>query len=141
VRKNSSGKFEIVRKKGANVPKISVTKDGHLYSPNAVKGNHGNNLNSTNEQHGYYIIDKYTGKRVKVGVSGQPLKSDGSSSRAQSQVDKLNAEREREQFTHEVAKKVPSGENARKEILEWEKQEAKKLRKNNEIDPKIHQKP
>ena len=102
---------------------------------------HGNSASSTNEQHGYYIIDTDTGKRVKVGVSGQPLKSNGSSPRAQSQVDKLNEQFKEEKFTHEVVKKVPSGENARKEILEWEKQEAEKLRKNNEIDPKIHQKP
>jgi hypothetical protein len=56
-------------------------------------------------------------------------------------VDKLNADRGRTQFTHEVVHEVPAGQNAREKILEWEKNEANRLREAGEIDPQIHQKP
>ncbi len=47
---------------------------------------HGNSLLSTNPNHVYVIVDQDTGKLIKVGISGQPLNSDGSSPRANSQL-------------------------------------------------------
>jgi hypothetical protein len=102
---------------------------------------HGNSKDSTNAQHGYHIIDTDTGNRVKPGVSGQPLNPDGTSPRAQSQVDKLNEPFEREKYTHEVVQEIPSKPKARQEILDWEKAEAERLRDAGEIDPAIHQRP
>jgi len=51
---------------------------------------HGNSLNNTKPHHVYEIIDNVTGRRVKTGVSGQPLNQDGSSPRANRQVNALN---------------------------------------------------
>lgn len=51
---------------------------------------HGNSLDSTKPQHTYDIIDTDTGKLHKTGISGQPLNKDGSSPRANGQVNTLN---------------------------------------------------
>ena len=52
---------------------------------------HGNSKNSTKPNHVYVIVDTYTGKMMKVGISGQTLNKNGSSPRANRQVNKLNA--------------------------------------------------
>ncbi len=58
---------------------------------------HGNSKNSTNPQHAYVIVDTananpQTGEYqvAKVGVSGRPLNQNGTSGRANGQVNKLN---------------------------------------------------
>lgn len=60
-----------------------ITPDGKV---------HGNSKQSTNEQHKYEIYEKATNDVVKTGLSGQPLNKDGSSPRANAQVNALNKE-------------------------------------------------
>jgi RHS repeat-associated protein len=55
-----------------------------------VYGWHGNNASSTNPQHVYEIKDNQTGETYKYGISGRPLNQDGSSPRANTQVNALN---------------------------------------------------
>jgi hypothetical protein len=50
---------------------------------------HGNSRTSTNIQHRYEIVDN-TGDVVKTGISGRPLNLNGTSGRANSQVNTLN---------------------------------------------------
>ena len=51
---------------------------------------HGNSRLSTKPQHGYEIYNKKTGDVGKTGISGQPLNKNGTSPRANTQVNKLN---------------------------------------------------
>lgn len=51
---------------------------------------HGNSRISTKPQHRYEIRDTQTGDVKKTGISGQKLNADGSSPRANKQVNKLN---------------------------------------------------
>lgn len=55
-----------------------------------AKATHGNSKASTKSQHRYEIRDKTTGDVKKTGISGQGLNKDGSSPRANSQVNSLN---------------------------------------------------
>jgi RHS repeat-associated protein len=55
-----------------------------------AKAVHGNSAASTKAQHRYEISDKATGDVKKTGISGGKLNKDGSSRRANSQVNKLN---------------------------------------------------
>ena len=51
---------------------------------------HGNSKLSAKPQHGYEIYNTETGDVVKTGISGQKLNLNGTSPRANSQVNKLN---------------------------------------------------
>ena len=51
---------------------------------------HGNSLRSTKPQHRYEIYNTETGEVVKTGISGRPLNMDGTSPRANTQVNALN---------------------------------------------------
>lgn len=51
---------------------------------------HGNSKANTNVHHRYVIKDAKTGDVLKTGISGRPLNSDGSSPRANSQVNAIN---------------------------------------------------
>lgn len=51
---------------------------------------HGNSKTSTKPQHGYEIYNKETGDVVKTGISGQAINKNGTSPRANSQVNRLN---------------------------------------------------
>jgi RHS repeat-associated protein len=59
-------------------------------STRSRKGVHGNSRASTKSQHRYEIRDKTTGDVKKTGISGQELNKDGSSPRANSQVNAIN---------------------------------------------------
>lgn len=54
--------------------------------------NHGNSNSSTKPNHVYVIVDTVTGKAtlVKPGISGQALNKNGTSPRANKQVNNLN---------------------------------------------------
>lgn len=52
---------------------------------------HGNSIQSTAEQHRYEIVQNDSGDVVKTGISGQDLNANGTSPRANSQVNRLNA--------------------------------------------------
>ncbi|WP_260865962.1 hypothetical protein [Paenibacillus xylanexedens] len=60
-------------------------------TPKPTDGTHGNSLSSTNPNHVYVIVDS-NGDLVKVGISGQPLNTNGTSPRANIQVSTLNNE-------------------------------------------------
>ena len=51
---------------------------------------HGNSKQSQQLQHGYEIYETNTGDVVKTGISGQPLNKNGTSPRANRQVNALN---------------------------------------------------
>jgi hypothetical protein len=79
----------------------------------------GNSKSSTKEQHGYEIKNDTKNVRHKVGVSGEKLNKNGTSRRANSQVNKLNKQGG-DKFSAEV--KV-EGIPDRTEILNWEQTE------------------
>ena len=100
---------------------------------------HGNSKNSTDAQHGYEIIDTDTGKSIKTGVSSTPLSVDSLtgkkvSSRATQQTKDWNEEEGYDKYEHKVVKEIPEGENARKEILEWEQENTNKLKEQLDRD-------
>ncbi|HYJ78431.1 MAG TPA: RHS repeat-associated core domain-containing protein, partial [Longimicrobiaceae bacterium] len=51
---------------------------------------HGNSAAGTRAQHGYRIFNSRTGETIKYGISGQSLNQDGSSPRANRQVNAIN---------------------------------------------------
>jgi URI fold toxin 2 len=57
---------------------------------NNSSGVHGNSNQSTNPQHVYIIKNPQTGELIKPGISGRPLNRDGSSPRANQQVNAMN---------------------------------------------------
>jgi RHS repeat-associated protein len=58
----------------------------------AAKGApHGNSRLSPNLQHRYEIVENSSGDVVKTGISGKPLNQNGTSGRANGQVNRLNA--------------------------------------------------
>ena len=59
---------------------------------------HGNSAKSTKPQHGYEIYEGDTGNVVKTGISGQKLNADGSSPRANVQVNALNRKENRNAY-------------------------------------------
>lgn len=89
--------------------------------PKAV---HGNSKSSTKIQHGYEIYNVETEDVVKTGISGQPLNKNGTSSRANVQVNKLNKAAGRPMFDARI---VETGMENRGVALEWEVQNSMKL--------------
>ncbi len=77
---------------------------------------HGNSKSSTASQHGYEITNTTTGTRYKVGVSGGKLNQNGTSRRANSQVNKLNRQGG---GVYKAEVKV-QGVQGRQNILDWE---------------------
>ena len=96
----------------ATVNALSVGKGG--------KGKvNGNSKLSTKSQHGYEITNVTKGTRHKVGVSGSKLNKNGTSRRANSQVNKLN-KKGGDKYKATVKTKNVKG---RQNILNWEKKE------------------
>jgi len=84
----------------------------------------GNSKNSTKLQHGYNIFEMETGDVVKTGISGQPLNKNGTSPRANSQVNKWNKEVGYDKYeAYLVKRKLPN----RQEALDWERKNAQRL--------------
>jgi RHS repeat-associated protein len=84
----------------------------------------GNSKLSTKAQHGYEIIETKTDDVVKTGISGQDLNINGTSPRANSQVNKLNkAEGAGTYDSRIVVKDMPNRQTA----LDWERQNAQEL--------------
>jgi len=84
---DSSGKWHRADGKYASNEEVGIPSP----SPKPSDGTHGNSLSSTNPNHVYVIVDG-NGNMVKVGISGQPLNSNGTSPRANPQVSTLNNE-------------------------------------------------
>ena len=68
----------------------SNENDDTTTSEGGSKSVHGNSKTSTKPQHGYEIYNKKTGDVVKTGISGQTLNKNGTSPRANTQVNKFN---------------------------------------------------
>jgi RHS repeat-associated protein len=76
---------------GGGVPRGSSSPSRSTTYPTTIsQGVHGNSRTSTKSQHRYEIRDKTTGDVKKTGISGQELNKDGSSPRANSQVNAIN---------------------------------------------------
>lgn len=85
---------------------------------------HGNSKTSTKPQHGYEIIEKATGDVGKTGISGRPLNKNGTSPRANSQVNKLNKQAGYDKYDADVVNpSIPDRSSA----LDWERINAQKL--------------
>lgn len=86
---------------------------------------HGNSKSSTKPQHGYEIYEKSTGKVMKTGISGQSLNSNGTSPRANRQVNSYNKVAGYDRYGARV---VISNMPGRRFALAWEKYNADRLR-------------
>ena len=106
-------------------------------TPDPVDKIHGNSKKSTNEQHVYEIYEKATNDVVKTGLSGQPLNKDGSSPRANTQVNKLNKESGYPKYDSRV---VITGIPDRVQGLQKESENALRL-KNEGNSMSIHKRP
>lgn len=89
---------------------------------------HGNSKKSKKRQHGYEIYYKQNGKKkvVKVGISGRKLNKNGSSPRANSQVNKWNTEVGYQKYRARVVKKNIAN---REKALAWERGRSNAVRK------------
>jgi hypothetical protein len=94
------------------------TDNARLGSP------HGNSKTSMKSQHGYEIYEISTGDVVKTGISGQPLNKNGSSPRANRQVNALNVA---EGYDRYGARVVETGMPGRTAALKWERANASRL--------------
>ena len=95
---------------------------------------HRNSRDNNSENHVYVIVDD-NNDLVKVGVSGRPLNKNGSSNRANTQVNKFNKNGEKTRAV--VVEKGLS----RREALDLEKQiTAKHNARNNGEMPSVHHK-
>ncbi|MDG0794001.1 hypothetical protein OMP38_26640 [Cohnella ginsengisoli] len=75
-------------------------------------------------QHGYEISEKSTGDVVKTGISGQKLNKNGTSPRANSQVNRWNKKDGKDKYEAKVVKpNIPN----RQKALTWESQNAQRL--------------
>ena len=115
-------------------------------APKAPSSCNGNSKDSTNAQHGYVIIDTWN-NRYKIGVSGQPLNANGTSPRANEQINEWNAEPGNSapgkpcRYKAIIKTIIPSGCGAREKILKWESTNAARLRSKGLIDVLRHVKP
>lgn len=78
---------------------------------------HGNSHASNKQQHGYEIYKIKTGEVVKVRISGQPLNKNGSSPRANIQV---NFHNRREGSTIYAARVIEPNLPNRQAAIQWE---------------------
>ena len=88
---------------------------------------HGNSAKSTKPQHGYEIYEGDTGNVVKTGISGQRLNADGSSSRANVQVNALNRKENRNAYNAYRSRVVMRDMPTRADALKWEKENSRRL--------------
>ena len=88
---------------------------------------HGNSAKSTKPQHGYEIYEGDTGDVVKTGISGQKLNADGSSPRANVQVNALNRKENRNAYNAYRSRVVMRDMPTRSDALEWEKENSRRL--------------
>ena len=86
---------------------------------------HGNSKLSQKSQIGYEIYERSTGKVAKTGISGRPLNKNGSSTRANIQVNAFNKE---VGYPKYAARIVMTGMPNRMVALEWEAENANRLR-------------
>jgi hypothetical protein len=93
-------------------------------SIDAVNNVHGNSRASTKPQHGYEIFEKSSGDVVKTGISGQPLNKNGTSARANGQVNALNRRDGAGTYDARIVVRDTPGRAA---ALDWERNNARRL--------------
>jgi RHS repeat-associated protein len=103
----------------------------------STKSINGNSKSSTKPQHGYEITNETQGVRHKVGVSGSKLNNNGTSRRANSQVNKLNKPGGDKYSADVKVKNVPN----RKKILKWEQSEVDHHHRKQGYTPKGQARP
>ena len=86
---------------------------------------HGNSLRSARPQHRYEIYNTETGEVAKTGISGRPLNKDGTSPRANTQVNALNRQEGSGTYSARVVEKGLPGRQA---ALKAEQNATKMLR-------------
>ena len=86
---------------------------------------HGNSLRSTKLQHRYEIYNTETGEVVKTGISGRTLNKDGTSPRANTQVNALNRQEGAGTYSARVVETNLPGRQA---ALDAEKAASERLR-------------
>ena len=91
---------------------------------------HGNSKNSIKAQHGYEIYNKESGDVAKTGISGRPLNNNGTSPRANTQVNALNRRAGGDIYAARVVKTNIPGRAA---ALEWEKMNTHLLKEQGHI--------
>ncbi len=83
-----------------------------------------------------------TNNIAKTGVSSGPIRKDGKSYRAESQVRKWNKQEGGDIYESVITHKDPSGPNARDNILKYERQRARELKDLEQLTDKTkHQRP
>lgn len=94
----------------------AVTKKIHIrIKPKASQVEdviHGNSKGSKKAQHVYEIVDKESGETIKYGISGRKLNKNGTSGRANSQVNKLNKDLKTDRFEARILEKDLPGRQA-----------------------------
>ena len=105
-------------------------------TPTGTEQVHGNSATSQKPQHGYEISQTENGDVVKTGISGQELNQNGSSPRANRQVNQWNKQEGAGTYDAKVVTTQPNREAA----LQWEKQNAERLREAGNSMEK-HEKP
>jgi RHS repeat-associated protein len=112
-----------------NANKVKLDLVGKLAQSlkNVIKkmdSSHGNSKSSSKQQHGYEIFEKLTGKVNKTGISGQTLNKNGTSPRANSQVNKWNELAGKDIYQARV---VNTNLGNRQQALDWERVNSLKL--------------
>lgn len=118
----------------------TVPPTGATGAMRVADSHHGNSAESTRLQHGYIIFREDAKGEVevaKVGISGRPLNQNGTSGRANSQVNKNN--RDSDEYTY-WAVVMPEMMDGRALALEWEKQTAQAIIRAGQEMP-LHKQP
>jgi hypothetical protein len=102
-----------------------------------IRSVNGNSKQSAKPQHMYEIRNKITGGTEKTGVSGQPLNKNGTSPRANRQVNEQNKAAKSEVYEAEV---IVKDINSRSAILQAEEANSNALRSQGQ-PMTLHQKP
>ncbi len=106
------------------VPFVPGGAAAGIKAARTAKKVHGNSKASKKAQHRYQISDQ-SGDVKKTGISGQKLNKDGSSPRANSQVNKLNKSGDGNNYSADVVETDIPGRGA---ALDAEKAATQKLR-------------
>lgn len=124
---------DVISPEAMNIPQ-TPTGPGGLVIPQegpqlpAMLQAHGNSKSSSNAQHGYVIKEKQSGEVQKFGISGKALNQNGTSARANTQVNKMNKQAKADKYEAKVVKKNMAG---REKALKWEKGKVRAYKKSN----------
>ncbi len=105
---------------------------------NEKKEVHGNDKRSTKPQHVYQIFDWFFKIVFKYGISGSQLNKDGSSTRANSQVNQKNKDENEIRYSAEV---LQTNIENREKALEIEKQLVTEFFEKTGLPPQGNQRP